>query len=179
VQGGEDLFVLLPYVHHHSTLRRWEGLPPSVTQVADYCCISMLQPVCCGSMNFFGTDPVRRIHTMDADPDPHPDAMRILLFSVSDLQDINPKIFYIFLLLITHFSKIKSHTEVTKNSGNQCFFILFLLYDKGSGAGSVSLTNVSGSGRPKNICFIRIRVRNTGLNHSTLSKIVENNKCRL
>jgi hypothetical protein len=35
------------------------------------------------------------------------------------------------------------------------FFLLFLLNDKRS----ISLTNVSGSGRPKNILILRIRIR--------------------
>jgi hypothetical protein len=45
----------------------------------------------------------------DADPDP--------AIFVSDLQDINKKIFFCFLLFegtLHHFSKIKSNKEVTK-----------------------------------------------------------------
>ncbi len=43
------------------------------------------------------------------------------------------------------------------------FFLLFLLVTEGSG--SVALTNGSGSGRPKNIRILRIRIRNTGGNY--------------
>jgi len=43
---------------------------------------------------------------------------------------------------------IKSHTEVTKQLVSM-YFLLFCLMIKGSGAGSASRTNGSGSGRPK------------------------------
>ncbi len=60
-----------------------------------------------------------------------------------------------FFLLITvllkvqlhHFSKIKSHTEVTKQKESMFFLLFFALMTEESG--SVSLTN--GSGWPKNI----------------------------
>jgi hypothetical protein len=42
------------------------------------------------------------------------------------------------------------------------FILLFLLDDEGSG--SVSLTNGSVSGKPKNIWILRIRIRNTAYN---------------
>jgi hypothetical protein len=53
-------------------------------------------------------------------------------------------------LQLHHFSKIKSHKEVTKQYESK-FFLLFCLKKEGSGAGAVPLTNGSGSGRPKNI----------------------------
>jgi hypothetical protein len=36
---------------------------------------------------------------------------------------------------------------------------------EGSGSGAVSLTNGSGSGRPKNIWILRIRIRNTAISY--------------
>ncbi len=50
----------------------------------------------------------------------------------------------------------------SQNSRNQCFSYYFCLTIEGSG--SVSLTNGSGSGRPKNIWILRIRIRNTDSN---------------
>jgi hypothetical protein len=49
----------------------------------------------------------------DADPDADPDPA----IFVSDLQDVNKKLFFAYYLLkvhLHHFSKIKSHKEVTK-----------------------------------------------------------------
>ncbi len=54
------------------------------------------------------------------------------------------------------FLKIKIRKK-SQNSGNQCFSYYFLLMIEGSG--SVSLTNVFGSGRPKNIWILRILIR--------------------
>ncbi len=73
---------------------------------------------------WYGPDP-------DADPDP--------VIFVSDLQDVNRKLFIFskfFLLTVLlmkvhlhHFSKIKSHKEVTKQEESM-FFLLFLLDDR-------------------------------------------------
>jgi hypothetical protein len=84
--------------------------------------------------------------------DPSPDSgFRILLFSLVTFRT-SKKFFwvlsffaYYFLKVhFHHFSKIKSHTEVTKQYRNQCFSYYFCLLTEGSG--SVSLTNGSGSG---------------------------------
>jgi hypothetical protein len=56
--------------------------------------------------------------------------------------------YYFLKVHLHHFSKIKSHKEVTNNR-SQCLSYYFCLMVKGSG--SVYLTNGSGSGRPKNI----------------------------
>jgi hypothetical protein len=67
---------------------------------------------------------------MDADPDPDP---AIFVF---DLQDANKNCFsaYCFLKVRSnHFSKIKSHEEVKKNSRNQGFSYYFCLRIEGSG----------------------------------------------
>jgi hypothetical protein len=49
----------------------------------------------------------------------------------------------------------------SQKSMNQCFSYYFFLMIEGSG--SVSLTNESESGRPKNIWILRIRIRNTAI----------------
>jgi hypothetical protein len=80
----------------------------------------------------------------------------ILLFGVSDLKDDN-KFFFILSFFayyflkphLLHFSKVKSQKEVTK-SGNQGLSYYFCLMIEGS-----------GSGRPKNIRILRIRIRST------------------
>jgi hypothetical protein len=55
---------------------------------------------------------------------------------------------------LIHSSKVKViKTEEIK------VFLLYLL-DDGEGSGSVPLTN--GSGRPKNLRILRIRIQNTG-----------------
>ncbi len=73
-------------------------------------------------------------------------------------QKINffPKLFCLLLLKVQlhHFSKIKSHKQ-SQNSRNQGFSYYFWLMIEGSG--SESLTDRSGSGRPKNIWILRIR----------------------
>ncbi len=69
--------------------------------------------------------------------------------------------FYFLKLHLHHFSKIKSQKE-SKNSRNQGFSYYFYMVIEGSG---------SESGRPKNMwirIWIRIRIRNTGCNHSQL-----------
>ncbi len=89
-------------------------------------------------------------------------------FFFIDLQDANKKLIlftksfsaYCFLkVLLHHFLKVKSKTEVTKQ------YFCFMIEGSGavSGSGSIPLTNGSGSGRPKNkrIRWIRIRIRNT------------------
>ncbi len=68
---------------------------------------------------------------------------------------------FCFLLLklhLHHFSKIKCHKEVTTQQELRFFLLYFCLIIEGSGAGSVPLTNGSGSGRLKNM---RIWIRNT------------------
>jgi hypothetical protein len=56
-----------------------------------------------------------------------------------------------------HSSKIKSHKKL-QNSRNQGFPYYFCLMKEGSGSGSVLVTNGFGSGKPKNIRIIRIRM---------------------
>jgi hypothetical protein len=53
-------------------------------------------------------------------------------------------------------SKIKVIKEVTKQQKSR-FFLLYLLDDGMFGSGSVLVTN--GSGRPKNIRILRIRIQ--------------------
>ncbi len=73
-------------------------------------------------------------------------------------QDMNKKLpFYLSFLAyyflkehLHHFSKIKSHKEITKKKKSM-FFLLFLLDDPGFGAASISMTHGSGSGSPENI----------------------------
>jgi hypothetical protein len=60
--------------------------------------------------------------------------------------------YYFLKLHLNHFSKIKSQKE-SQNSRNQGFSYYFCMMIEGS-----------GSGRPKNM-WIRIRIRNTGLNY--------------
>ena len=63
-----------------------------------------------------------------------------------------------------HFSNIKSPKEVTEQQESKFSYYFCLMIEvSGSGAGSIPLTNGSGSRRPKNTCFrwIRIRIRNT------------------
>jgi hypothetical protein len=77
---------------------------------------------------------------LDSDPDSGPAVF------VSDLQDVNKKNYFNFLLIaflgvhLHHFSKIKSHKS--QNSRNQCFSYYVCLKIEGSG----SLTNGSGFG---------------------------------
>jgi hypothetical protein len=56
---------------------------------------------------------------------------------------------------------MKSHTEVTNQQESIFFYYFCLMID---GSGSVSLTNGSGSGRPKYMWILRIRIRNTVYN---------------
>ncbi len=59
---------------------------------------------------------------------------------------------------------LKSHKEVTQNNRNQGFsFLYFCLMMEGSG--SVLVTNGSGSGRPRNIWILGIRIHNTDLKY--------------
>jgi hypothetical protein len=105
---------------------------------------------------------------MDPDTDPDP------AFFVIDLQDANKKQllfkhFYAYYCLKVHlhkFPKIKSQKE----SQNQAFSYYFCMIAEGSGSGSIPLTNGSGSGRPQNmwIRWIRIRIRNTGLDNFSI-----------
>jgi hypothetical protein len=111
---------------------------------------------------------------MDPDPDADPDPA----IFVSDLQDSNKKLFiflsfFAFYFLKVHFtftsfSKKKSHKEVTKNR-NQCFSYYFCLMIEWSRSVRVSLTNGSGSGRPKNTW---IRIRNTEFSLTLLKLII-------
>jgi hypothetical protein len=77
-------------------------------------------------------------------------------------------LFMLFLLITfwryiyINFSKIKSHKK-SQNSRNQCFSYYFCLIIEGSGF----LTNGSGSGSPKNVWILRIRIRNTGYRYKT------------
>ncbi len=70
----------------------------------------------------------------------------------------------LFETTFTLFFEDKSHKEVrrSRNQGFSYYFCL-MIERSGSGAGSVPLTNGSGSGRPKNIRIIRLRIliRNT------------------
>ncbi len=81
----------------------------------------------------FGTDPDPHLWLRDRDSDPDPNIF------VSDLQDGNWKLIfcqsffvsyrYSLKLHLHHFSKIKSHKEVTKQKESR-FFLLFLLDDR-------------------------------------------------
>ncbi len=71
--------------------------------------------------------------------------------------------YYFLKVHLHHFSKIKSHKEVSKQLGRegggvQDFSYYYCLMVKRFGSGP--LTKASGSGRPKNL---RIRIRNTDL----------------
>ncbi len=78
------------------------------------------------------------------------------------------KIFLLFITFWNTYSYIifqrKKVIKKSQNRRNQCFSYYFCLMIEGSGSevgsGSVSLTNGSGSGRPKNIWILRIRIRN-------------------
>jgi hypothetical protein len=90
----------------------------------------------------------------------------IPLFFASDLQEVKKKFFCLFYFLnvhLHHFSKIKSHKRSHKTVGINVFSYYFCLMIEGSKSWfvSVSLTNGFGSGRPKNIWILRIRIRNT------------------
>ncbi len=75
--------------------------------------------------------------------------IRILLFSSVTFKTSTKFFAYYFLKVhLYHFSKLKSHKEVTKQWEGSW-----------SGSGSISLTNGSWSGRPKNTCILRIRIR--------------------
>ncbi len=65
------------------------------------------------------------------------------------------------LVHLHHSSKIKVINSL-QNSRNQGFSYYFCLMMKGSGDGSVLVTNGSGCGsrRPKNVRILRIRIRN-------------------
>ncbi len=83
--------------------------------------------------------------------------------SIGQQKTNKKKVFLLFTFRrvhLHHFSKI-SQKEVT-NSRNQGFSYYFCLMIEGTG--SMTLTNGSGSRRPKNIRIrrIRIRIRNTG-----------------
>jgi hypothetical protein len=91
---------------------------------------------------------------------------------VSDLQDSHYKLtfskffaYYFLKLHLHHSSKLRSHEGVTKQQELR-FLSLFLLDEEGSGAGTGSVTHTNGSGWPKNIRIlwirIRLRIRNTG-----------------
>ncbi len=92
---------------------------------------------------------------------------QILVFSsVTFKMTISKKNFQIFCLFLfeatfTSFFKDKKSKRSHKTVGNQCFSYYFCLMMEGS----VPLTNGSGSGRPKNIWILRIRIRNTGGNN--------------
>jgi hypothetical protein len=62
---------------------------------------------------------------------------------------------------------------MSQNSRNQGFSYYFWFIIEGSGSGSISLTNGGGSRRPKNmgIRWIRIRIRNTGLDKDFYEKV--------
>ncbi len=103
----------------------------------------------------FGVDPDPEIHAsrlMDPDLDADP------AFFIIHLQDAN-KVFLQITFFKVHFSKIKSKKK-SQHSRNQGFSYYFCLMIEGYGAGSIPLTNGSGSGsrRPKNM-WIRTRIR--------------------
>ncbi len=79
--------------------------------------------------------------------------IRILLFLVTDLQDADKKLFfsaYYFLKVhFHHISKIKVIKKSQKCRDQGFYYYVYLMIE-GSGAGSVPLTNGSGSpGGPK------------------------------
>jgi hypothetical protein len=97
------------------------------------------------------------------DPDPDPAIFLI------DLQDANKKLikkkFFCLLLFdgtITLFFNDKNSDRSHKTIGSKIsYYFCLLISGSGAGAGSIPLTNGSGSRRPKNT-WIRFRIRNTG-----------------
>ncbi len=103
----------------------------------------------------------------DSDPDLDPAIFIIDLQDANKKTNLKKKIFCILLFegtLASFFKDIKSKRS-HKTVGIKVFK-LFLLMIEGSGSGSISLTNGSGSRRPKNtwIRWIRIRISNTDSN---------------
>jgi hypothetical protein len=118
----------------------------------------------------FGMDPDPRARTSDYNgsisEDPYlgrtVPALDPAIF-VIDLQDVN-KVFAYYCLKVDlhHFSKVKSQSrKKSQNNRNQGFSYYFCLMIEVTGF--VSLTNGSGSGRPKNI-----QIRNTESIYSSL-----------
>jgi hypothetical protein len=68
-------------------------------------------------------------------------------FKISRERNSFSALYYFLKVHLHHFSKIKSHKEVTKHLESRLFLLCFLKKE-GSGAGSVPLANRSG--RPKN-----------------------------
>ncbi len=104
----------------------------------------------------FSKDYLVLCSAMVADPDPH---------YFWNWIRIRIRMFFLLIrvLLKIHlqrFSKIKV-LKKSQYSRNQCFSYYFCLMIEGSG--SDSLTEGSGSGRPRNMWILRIRIRNTAL----------------
>ncbi len=95
---------------------------------------------------------------------------------VTDVQDTKKTSHYNFFKIhLHHFSNIKKVITKLQNSRNQDFSYYFCLMIEGSG----SLTNGSGSRRPKNIRIFRIR--NTALykpNYVTISELFSSSNFR-
>ncbi len=101
----------------------------------------------------FGMDPYLWLTDPDWDPDPTPTPdpalnpawqlpsrwTQKIILSPSFLGS------YLLKLPLHHFSKIKSHKEVSQNSQNRGFSYFFCLMIEGSESGSVPHTNGSGS----------------------------------
>ncbi len=73
--------------------------------------------------------------------------------------------YYFLKVHLHHLLKIKSQKE-SQNSRNQGFSYHFCMMIEGSGSRSITLTDGSGSGRPKNMRIRWNRIRNTDLNWS-------------
>jgi hypothetical protein len=69
-------------------------------------------------------------------------------------------------MIESFFKSLRSHKKVGSR-----FPYYFCLISEASGAGSVTRTNRSGSGRPKKTWILRIRIRNTGKRYLILEQL--------
>ena len=160
-----------------SLLKRWSCLAPDLFLTHYFSSVIILEVCrngfnncshqCCGwhYMTFLcgsgSADPC--LWLMDPDPDPGSGScfFRHWPSRCSQKNNFCLNIFsaYYFLKVhLHHFSKIKSQKEL-QNSRNRGFSYYFCTMIEGSESGSITLTNGSGSERPKNMW---IRIHNTG-----------------
>jgi hypothetical protein len=91
---------------------------------------------------------------MDPDPDP--------AIFVSDLQVLSFICLLVFEGLFTSFLEDRKSKRGHKTVGINVFLTFCLMIDgSGAGSGSVYMTSGYGSGTPKHIWILRIRIRNT------------------